>query len=319
MDTTATFWMPPSASTTAGDVDSLFYFLLWVSVFFFALIVGLSILFITKWRRRKGDTGRLDTGPTKNTLLEVAWIVIPTIIVVIIFIWGFRGYMNLSVIPANAMEVKVTGQQWFWSFQYPEGASTVNELVVPVDTPVKLTLSSQDVIHAFYVPSFRIKRDVLPNRYQFAWFEATHTGEYDLFCAEYCGSKHSQMTGTVRVLSGADYKAWLEGAALAGEGMAPAEYGGRLYESKACVTCHSLDGTPGNGPSFLGVFGHEVTLEDGSTVIADENYIRESILNPKAKLVAGYQAVMPTYQGLLSDGEIDALVAFIKSVGGEGE
>ncbi len=190
MDTTATFWLPSSASTIANEVDGLFMFLVWMSVFFFVLIVAGTIMFITKWRRKKGDVGRLDTGPAHNSWLEATWIVVPTLLVLVIFFWGFRTYMKMAVIPGNAMEVKVTGQKWFWSFTYPEGTATVNELVVPVDTPVKLLMSSQDVIHSFYVPSFRVKKDVLPNRYTVTWFEATQTGDYHLFCTEYCGTKH---------------------------------------------------------------------------------------------------------------------------------
>lgn len=319
MDTTSTFWLPESASTIAGEVDALFYFLLWMSVFFFFLIVGLSIWFITKWRRRKGDVGRYDTGPSHNIWLEASWIIIPTLLVLVIFVWGFRSYMRMNVIPANAMEVKVTGQKWFWSFEYPEGAQAVNEMVVPVGKPVKLLMSSQDVIHSFYVPAFRIKRDVLPNRYQYAWFEATKTGTYDLYCAEYCGTSHSEMIGTIKVVTEREYQTWLEEAALSGEGMTPAQYGARLYETKACVTCHSVDGSPGTGPSFQDIFGHEARMQSGETITVDENYLRESILNPKAKVVAGYQPVMPTYQGLLSSREVDALVAYIKSLGGEGE
>jgi len=319
MDTTATFWLPVSASTVAPDIDSLWGFVFWMSTFFFLLIVGMMVVFAIRYRRRAGDLENLDKGPSHNSMLEAAWIIIPTLLVIVIFIWGFRGFMRLSVVPANAMEVTVTGQKWFWSFSYPEGASTVNDLVVPVDQPVKLLMSSQDVIHSFFVPAFRIKRDVLPNRYQVAWFEATQVGEYDLFCTEYCGTSHSEMIGKVRVLTRADYNTWLEESTLGAEGMDPVELGRRLYVSKACITCHTIDGTPNNGPSFLGVFGHQVELANGTSVTADENYLRESILSPMSKVVAGYQPIMPTYQGLLKDAELDALVAYIKSLGAERE
>ncbi len=315
MDTTGTFWLPSASSTTAGEVDSLFTFIFWMSVFFFVLVVSLMVFFSVRYRRRKGDEERLDTAPTHNKYLEALWIGIPTILVIIIFVWGFRGYMKMHVVPANAMEVKVTGQKWFWSFEYPEGASSVNELVVPEDRAVRLLMSSQDVIHSFFVPAFRVKKDVLPNRYSIAWFEATDPGEYDLFCAEYCGTKHSEMVGKVRVLPEREYKEWLEGAAMSGEDMTPRDYGAKLYNAKACNTCHSVDGSPGNGPSFLGAFGKREQLSDGSTITVDENYLRESILNPRTKIVAGYQPIMPTYQGLLNDAEVDALVAYIKSLG----
>ncbi|MFC2150605.1 cytochrome c oxidase subunit II [Calditrichota bacterium] len=315
IDTTGTFWMPQAASTVAGETDALFYFLLWLSVFFFVLIVTLMVAFAFKFRQ-KGATPEPTHGEAHNNLLEWIWVVVPTIIVIIIFVWGAKGFMKMAVVPAGAMEVKVTGQKWFWSFDYPEGASTINELVVPVDKPVKLLMSSQDVIHSFFVPEFRVKRDVLPNRYQVTWFEATQVGEYRLYCAEYCGSKHSAMLGTVRVVSDREYNEWLEDAAFSGEGMTPEDYGAKLYLSKACNTCHTVDGAAGNGPSFLGVFGHDVKLASGETVTADENYIRKSILTPAADVVAGFTPIMPTYQGLLKDRDIDALIAFIKSLGG---
>lgn len=316
IDTTGTFWLPPSSSTIAGEVDTLFYFLIYLSLFFFVLIVGLLIYFSVKYRRSKED--EIETvGPSHNSVLEMTWMIIPTIIVLVIFVWGVRGFLKMSVVPAEAMEVKVTGQKWFWSFDYPEGASSVNELVVPVNKPVKLLMSSKDVIHSFFVPNFRVKRDVIPNRYSVIWFEATQEGLFDLFCAEYCGSKHSQMIGKVRVISQSEYETWLETEVSGGEGVSPAEYGAKLYKKKACITCHTIDGSANNGPSFLGVFGKQEKFADGSTGVVDENYIRESILVPNAKVVAGYQSIMPTYQGLLKDREIDALVAYIKSLRGD--
>jgi cytochrome c oxidase subunit 2 len=271
------------------------------------------VFFAARYRRR-GEAPRLTPGLTHNTLLEVTWIVIPLILVGILFVWGFKGFLRLSVVPKDAMEIKVTGQKWFWSFMYPEGASTINELVVPAGKPVKLLMSSQDVIHSFYVPDFRIKRDVLPNRYSIAWFEAPNVGEHNLFCAEYCGTSHSAMIGKVRVVGEREFQEWLTTTMMTGKGMNPAEFGAKLYVSKTCATCHSIDGRAMNGPSFQGVFGHEVTLADGSKVTVDENYIRESILNPQAKVVLGFEPIMPTFQGLVQNHEIDALIAFIKSL-----
>jgi cytochrome c oxidase subunit 2 len=249
-----------------------------------------------------------------NTALEIAWFVIPVVLVGILFVWGFKGFLKLSVVPKDAMEIKVTAQKWFWSFAYPDGATSVNELVVPAGKPIKLLLSSQDVIHSFYVPDFRIKHDVLPNRYSVTWFEAPRPGEHHLFCAEYCGTGHSSMIGKVRVLGEREYANWQDSTATFGEGMKPEDLGAKLYVSKTCTTCHSTDGRAMNGPTFLGIYGHEVTLSDGSKVTVDENYIRESILNPQAKIVMGFQPIMPTFQGLLKDREIDALIAFIKSL-----
>ena len=316
MDTTATFWLPPAASTLAAETDALFYFIFYVCLFFFLLIVTLSVVFAIKYRNRPGEPERVETPPPEhNTLMETLWIVVPTVIVMVVFAWGFHGYMRASIVPAEAMEIKVTGQKWFWSFDYPEGAATVNDLVVPVDKPVKLLLSSRDVIHGFFIPVFRIKHDVLPNRYGVIWFQATQKGTFDIFCTQYCGAKHSQMIGKVRVMGEKDYADWLDNASNLGEGLTPAEYGAKLYQAKACITCHTIDGTPNNGPTFKGVFGHKVKLSDGSEIVADENYVRESILTPTAKVVAGFQPIMPTFQGILKDAELDALIAFIKTLG----
>lgn len=314
MDTTSSFLMPPSGSTMSGEVDALFYFIVYGSIFFFAIVTFLLVFFSIRYRRRPSDEAVPTYGKAHNTRLELLWSIIPTIFVVIVFFWGFRVYMHLSVVPDDALEVKVTGQKWFWSFDYPEGQSTVNELVVPVDRPVKLLMSSRDVIHSFFVPDFRIKRDVLPNRYSIIWFEATSTGDRQVYCAEYCGDGHSDMLGKVRVLSDREYKAWLEESSVLGEGMTPEEFGGSLYQKKACITCHRIDGGRLTGPPLNGIFGKPVALVGGGEAVRDENYIRKSILEPRADVVAGYDPVMPTYQGLLKDQELDALVAFIKSL-----
>lgn len=313
MDSTGTLWLPPPSSTGAGDVDTLFYFILYGSVIMLAIVTGLMIFFGIRYRRRQKDT--LTSSKDHSLALEITWTVIPTILIIIIFAWGFRGYMDLRVAPHDAMEVKVTGQKWFWSFSYPEGATLVNELVVPVNQPVKLLMSSKDVIHSFYVPNFRIKMDVLPNRYTTEWFQATHVGDYNLFCTEYCGKGHSEMIGKVRVLEPEHYAAWLDSNANEGQDLPPAEYGRKLYASKGCVTCHTIDGTVKEAPSFLGLFGETTLLSDGSRVTVDENYVRESILNPRAKVVNGFQPIMPTFQGVLKDRQVDALIAFLKTLG----
>ncbi|MBD3402814.1 cytochrome c oxidase subunit II [candidate division GN15 bacterium] len=312
MDTTGTLFLPPQNSTIASEVDFLWDFIYWASAAFFVILGVAIIYFLIRYRRRR--QGELTSGKSHNVPLEIAWTVIPTILIFFVFVWGFQGYLKMQIAPGDAMEVKVTGQKWFWSFQYEEGASTVNELVVPVDQPVKLLMSSTDVIHSFFVPNFRVKMDVLPNRYTHLWFEATSTGEYDLLCTEYCGTGHSEMIGTVRVLGEREFTEWLEQAGGMGEGMTPAEFGEQLYTSKACNTCHSLDGSKVVGPSFLNLYNKEQMLTTGQAVVADENYLRESILNPQAKLVAGYDPVMPSYQGVLKDQQVDALIAFIKSL-----
>lgn len=312
MDSTGAVWLPEAASTVAGEVDALFYFIFYASLFFFVLVTSAMVYFAIRYRKRGKRV--LTSSISHNTALEVTWTVIPTILVFVIFIWGFKDFLNLHVVPRGATEIKVTGQKWFWSFDYPEGLSVVNELTVPVNKPIKLLMASKDVIHSFYVPSFRVKMDVVPNRYSIIWFEATQTGEYNLFCTEFCGKGHSEMIGKVNVVTEEEYENWLLENADPSEGLTMEEFGAKLYKSKACVTCHTIDGTASQGPSFLGIYGKNEQLTDGSSVLVDENYLRESFLNPAAKIVKGYQPVMPPYQGLLNDKEVDALIAYIKSL-----
>jgi cytochrome c oxidase subunit 2 len=312
MDTTGSLIAPPDGSTMAGQVDAIFNLILYVGIFFFVLVVGLAIYFVIKYRRR--EKPGLTSGVDQNIKLEVIWTVVPTIIVIIFFVVGFKAFLKMNIVPKDAMEIKVTAQRWLWSFDYPNGFNSVNELVVPEGQPIKLVMSSTDVIHSFYVPDFRVKMDVLPNRYTVAWFQAKGPGEHNLTCAEYCGKGHSQMLGRVKVLSQVDYDNWLEESSTFDESIPLEEHGEELYKSKSCYTCHSVDGTSNVGPTFKGAFGHEVTLSDGSKVTVDENYVRESILDPRAKVVMGFQPVMPTYQGKLKAREVDALIAYIKSL-----
>jgi len=314
-DTTGTLFLPPQGSTISGSVDSLFHFILVTSTIFFLIIVLGALYFVLRYRKRANTAVQLTSGPTHSTKLELLWTIIPTILVFIVFLWGFKTYLRMHVVPGDALKIKVTAQKWFWSFDYTKsGAKSLNELVVPVGKPVELTMSSTDVIHSFYVPGFRIKMDVLPNRYTVTWFEATNAGVYDLFCAEYCGTGHSEMIGKVRAVGEREFSQWLEASSSSGEGMPLADYGAKLYSSKACVTCHTIDGTVKVGPSFKGLFGTQQVMVDGKRVLVDENYLRESILNPMAKVVAGFQPVMPSFQGLLNDKDIDALVEYIKSL-----
>jgi cytochrome c oxidase subunit 2 len=306
--------MPSASSTMAGEVDSLFYFILYASIIFFIIVVAVTAYFLVRYRRRKGNI-ELTSGVDHNIKLEIFWTVIPTILVFIVFYWGFNTFLKMHVAPNDAIEIKATGQKWFWTFDYPNGANGVNELVVPANQPIKLLLSSTDVIHSFFVPEFRVKMDALPNRYTVAWFEATEAGEYNIFCTEYCGKGHSEMLGKVRVLPPVLYDKWLEESKVdIPEGMSLDEAGSKLYISKACNTCHSIDGSIGVAPSFKGIYGKTESFTDGSTLTVDENYLRKSILNPQAQIVAGYAPVMPTYQNVLSDRQIDALIAYIKSL-----
>jgi len=313
MDTGGTLILPPGHSTFAPQVDALFYLIFYIVTAFFAVVVFGLIYFGIRYRRGRRRESK-ESGPTHNTMLEIVWTAIPTVLAIFVFFKGFNLYMKMYIPPKDALEIKVTGQKWFWSFDYPNGTTTVNELDVPVNKPIKLLMSSKDVIHGFYIPDFRIKNDVLPNRYTVTWFEATEPGAYNIFCTQYCGKGHSEMLAKVKVMSEREFNDWLTSGSEAGKGMPPAEFGAKLYQSKACATCHRIDGIASVGPSFKGIFGNQVKLSNGSSVMVDENYIRESILNPGAKVVMGFQPVMPTFQGILSDKEIDALIAYIKSL-----
>lgn len=310
MDWLRDLLMPAAGSTVARDVDSLFLFLVALSALFFLLIAGLTAVFVVRYRR--GSRARRGLAPTHNTALELTWSLVPLALLIVIFFWGFHGYISAAVPPADALEIKVVAKKWLWQFEYPSGLRTVNEIRVPLGRPVRLVMISEDVIHSFYVPSFRIKQDVLPSRYTQLWFEATQPGVHRILCTEYCGRGHSDMLGVIQVVSDEEYRAWLESGGGLGEGMPPAEFGRLLYTRYGCETCHSLDGSRLEGPSFKGIFGKPVRLADGRTVTADENYIRRSILEPQADVVAGYQPVMPTFQGLLGEREINALIEFIK-------
>ncbi len=307
-----TFWMPFSGSTTAGEVDFVFYFIFWISALFFALIVGLTVLFIVRYRARPGHEAQPSSA--HNTPLELTWSIIPSLLVMLMFWFGFKSFMNQYNPPANAYEVLVTAYKWAWEFQYPNGYVD-STLHVPVDTPIRLVMSSQDVIHSFFVPAFRVKKDVVPGRFNKVWFEATDPGTYTVFCAEYCGTSHSDMITSVVVHPPGEFERWLDEAANFLDKLPPVEAGKLLYEQRGCTQCHSIDGVDGIGPSFLGIFGKQHELVDGSTVIADEDYIRESIINPQAKVVKGYNPVMPTYAGRLKDKEIGYIIEYIKSLG----
>lgn len=311
----ATFWMPPQGSTIAGEVDWLFNFILGISVVFFVLIVAVMMVFVVKYRRREGRE-TASPSPSNNTLLEITWMAISIMLVVIIFFFGFKSYLNISTPPANAYEIQVAGQKWDWSFTYPNGYVD-QDLHVPADRPVELVMTSVDVIHSFYVPAFRVKMDVVPGRFTKTWFEATMPGEYDIFCAEYCGTGHSDMSAMVIVHTSGEFGPWLEKASNFLLTMTPEEGGRKLYEIRGCQQCHSVDGGPRTGPTFFKMFGKEETLADGSIITVDEAYIRESVLEPNAKVVAGFEPVMPTYQGRLRDDEIAALTAYFRSLDGK--
>jgi cytochrome c oxidase subunit 2 len=302
---------PPQASTFAKDVDLLYYYITAVSFFFSILIFSLVFYFAVRYRRRSADDLPLPIFGSHR--LEILWSVIPLGIVMSFFGWGARLYYRMLVMPEDATTITVIGKQWMWKVQHPGGQREINELHVPVGRKIRLRLVSEDVIHSFYIPAFRIKKDVLPGREQNPtelWFEATQVGEYHLFCAEYCGTKHAGMGGRVVVLEPADYEAWLTGAP---QGETLEQAGGRLYRQYNCNTCHDA-GAASRGPVLAGILGKQIKLQSGATLTVDEAYLRESILQPNAKVLAGYEPVMPTYQGLLSEEQILQLIAYVKSL-----
>jgi cytochrome c oxidase subunit 2 len=301
-------FFPPEASSYAGHVDAVYVFLILVTAFFSLLIGTLVVVFAIKFHRKSPD--EVATEVHESGLLEIVWTVIPFGLVLVMFAWGASVYFRLTRPPANALDIYVTAKQWMWKLQHTDGHREMNELHVPVGVPVRLTMASEDVIHSFYVPAFRFKRDVVPGRFSTAWFEATKPGKYHLFCAEFCGTRHSNMIGWVYVMTPADYQAWLAGGS-AGESLAAA--GAKRFVEHACNTCHG-DQPGARGPSLNGLFGKSVALANGRTVVADESYIREAIVNPQAVLVAGYPPIMPTFQGLISEEGLLQLVAYVKSL-----
>jgi cytochrome c oxidase subunit II len=310
-DATSNIWLPSQSSSVAGEVDFVFRFILWISLLFFVGIVGALLHFVVRYRRRPGIAAERIVH--HNASLKIAWGVIPFLLLMVIFAVGFTTFIGMAAEPDGAYEITVVGKKWVWSFQYPNGYID-DALHVPVDRPVKLVMSSDDVIHSVFIPAFRVKRDVIPGRYSSLWFRAMELGTFDLFCAEYCGTKHSDMISTVVVHPSGEFEAWLEKASNFLETMSPADAGKTLYKRRGCAQCHSVDGSKMVGPSFCQLYGEPAVLNTGDTITVDENYIRESILEPQAKARAGYRKVMPTYQGQLKDEEINAIIAYIKTL-----
>jgi cytochrome c oxidase subunit 2 len=299
---------PDQASTFSREVDSLYTFLILLTGTVSVAVFVTIFYFAVRFRRRPDNELAQDYEPPKA--LEVAWIAIPSMIFMVIFVWAAWLYFHIARVPDNALDVYATGKQWMWKFQQPSGQREINTLHVPVGRPVKITMASEDVIHSLYFPAFRTKMDVLPSRYRTMWFQATQTGRYHIFCAEYCGTLHSGMIGWVEVMSPSDYQRWLAGGA---EGSL-ASQGEKLFQKYACNTCHTNDAT-GRGPVLAGLYGKPVLLSDNTTTSADDNYIRESILNPQAKIVRGFSPIMPTFQGQVSEDDLIKLLAYVKSLG----
>ncbi len=303
------FWLPEAASTIAPEVDSLFLFVTAVSAILLVGVTGAMLYFVYRYRRQ--SPGERPAPVEESKLLEISWIVIPTILVLLVFNWGFKSYVKMHAVPSEAYEIRVQAQQWNFLFEYPNGV-TSDTLYVPEGEKVKMRMSSADVLHGFFIPAFRVKYDILPNRYTSVWFEATKEGDYDLFCTEYCGRNHSEMDKVVRVVSQDEFDNWLEEAGTSEDIPLP-ELGKQLYSQRGCQGCHSLDGSEMVGPSFQGLYGrtdHE--MSDGTTLTVDENYLRESILKPEARIVAGYNNLMPGSYSSLSERQLTGLIEFIK-------
>jgi cytochrome c oxidase subunit 2 len=298
---------PARASSMAAQTDALVLFLVAVTGFFTIVIFILIFSFAMKFRKEKHPVAADILG---SNVLEVTWSIIPFGIFMMMFVWGAVIYMQERRPPVNALEIFAVGKQWMWKFQHSEGQREIDQLHVPLGRDVKLTMISQDVIHDVFIPAFRVKQDVLPGRYTTLWFKAIKPGRYHLFCSQYCGTAHSGMIGEVVVMEPAAYQAWLAGGNAEGS---LASTGQKLFQQLGCATCHRFD-TQGRGPNLVGVYGKQQQLDDGRTVTADDNYIRESILTPGAKVVNGFKPIMPSFNGILSEEQLLSLIAYVKSL-----
>jgi cytochrome c oxidase subunit 2 len=300
---------PPQASTSAHQVDALFFALRLVSLFFIAVVFLPILFFCIKYRR--GSSADRSNPSNGSNLVEVGWTTLPTLMGLAIFSWGAVDYFRIERRPSNALDVQVVGKQWMWKVQHAEGKREINELHVPVNRTVALTLISQDVIHSFFVPAFRVKQDVIPGRYTSEWFKPTHTGEYRIFCSQYCGTQHAQMIGRVVVMQSRAYENWLktgeqtESIVRAGE---------RLFHDRGCSGCHAAN-SKFHAPLLQGLYRNPVPLSDGSVVTADDQYLRDSILQPAKQISAGYDNIMPSFSGHLTENEIMELIAYVKAIG----
>ena len=302
-------FFPQQASAQAAQVDAIYFFMVAVTAFFSLLIAALVVVFAVKYRRKNDD--EVGVAIHGSLALELLWTFIPLGIAMVMFAWGAKVFFDLYRPPAGAMEIFIVGKQWMWKAQHADGQREINELHVPVGRPVKLVMGSEDVIHSYYIPAFRVKADVIPGRYNSLWFTATKPGRYHLFCAEYCGTKHSGMIGWITAMEPADYQAWLAGGPATAS---PVAAGEKLFNDLACNTCHQA-GPQGRAPVLAGLFGKTIQLQGGGTAVVDEAYLRESIVNPQAKVVAGFQPIMPTFQGLVTEEQLLQLIAYVRSLG----
>jgi cytochrome c oxidase subunit II len=311
------FWLPADASVTTRNIDWVWDFMLWMSVLTALAIFVAMFHFVTKYKAKsRAANEHAEKSAEHNTALEITWSVLPLFVVIALFVWGFKGFVDLRTPPKDAMELRANAQKWKWTFDYkcPRGGMTDDTLHVPIDRPVRMLISSVDVLHALYIPSFRTKMDAVPGRYTDLWFQATKAGDYPIFCAEYCGTSHSDMLSHVVVHPPGEYETWLRGACEKADSLVGPERGKKLYTQQGCDTCHTVDGTPKIGPTWKGLFGKSESFADGSTHQVEENYLRESMMDPTAKVVKGFAPSMPTYKGKLSDKDIDGLIEYIKTL-----
>jgi len=298
---------PPSASSVATEMNLLYLFIAAISAFFVVLVAALVVFFTVKYRRRHAAEVGADIHG--SLVLELTWTVIPFVLALVMFGWGADLFFRLARPPVNAMEIFVVGKQWMWKIQHPEGVREINELHVPLGRPVRITLGSEDVVHSFGIPAFRVKMDAVPGRWTTMWFTATEAGTYHIFCNQYCGTKHAGMVGQVIAMPETEYEAWLAGGK---SNVSAVDTGERLFTELSCHTCHK-DASDARGPALKDLFGSTVQLTDGRKVVADDAYLRESIMNPQGKVVQGYQPIMPAFQGMVSEENLMQLVAYLKS------
>ncbi|MGQ0793633.1 MAG: cytochrome c oxidase subunit II [Deltaproteobacteria bacterium] len=309
-------WLPVQASEFAGRIDSVIWFVTIISLISFVLVTFGLVYFAIKYRRRSEN----DETPaiTGSHFLETLWTVIPSILVMIVFVYGLVIFQEMRVPPKEATDVSVIAKQWLWQFQYDNGRTTINELYVQQNRPVRMVMRTEDVLHSFYVPAFRVKQDLVGGMYTQLWFTPTKVGIYDMYCAEYCGTGHSTMLAKVVVMSPEAFERWDKGEeAVEGQLVAdvpPEQLGEKLYTNRGCNACHSIDGSVGVGPSLKGLFGKTETMVDDEQMAVDENYLNQSILEPQAKMVKGFAPVMPSFKGILSDKEVAGLIAYIKTL-----
>lgn len=305
-------FFPDQASSVAGITDLFTFSVVGIGSFFGIIVVMVIIYFLTIYNH---DSKANRSDPVEeHTVIELAWSIAPLIIVLTIFVWSAKIYFDIYTPPPNTLNISVIGKQWMWKAQHPDGQREVNELHIPVNQPIRLTMTSQDVIHSFFIPAFRLKQDVLPGRFTTMWFEATQTGEFHLLCAEFCGTEHALMVGKVYVMEPSEYEEWLREGNVPVLTLIDSPSGETLFTQQGCLACHKLDDSVGIGPSLVGIYETEVELENGDVVVRDEEYLRESIINPQAKVVSGYPNVMPTYQSQLSEEQLLELVDYLRNL-----